>query len=433
MIRFTKIDTKYLTQEIVFFNLLKNKTLLQTIFSFSAQIFGMGIMFIANILMAKTMGPESYGLYSFAFAVLSFVAIFFEFGYFASGSRLLATVENDKEEKDLLGALLIVAAGISLAFVVSILLLSLVIDFFFSNHVSYILQISSVTSFSFILPLFMNLITRGTNHIENFASFNFLWKVLFILSVGLLYYYNALVPVFILLVYSGTLLAAFLVLFFRLSPSFNEMKYNIKKLNKENKIFGIKSYIGRVIDVSTFHLDKILISYFIDMQSIGFYSLAFSMASPISTFSKSLASSKFKSFKDGEPISKKMLLFNLAWVVIGICIILGIGWGIVYLYLGVAYHDVFYLIILLVIAVSLNSAFQPYNAWLNCNGYGRFLRQKSVFTAPINIILNFIFIPLWGAGGAAFATILSYLASLYLQVYYYHVALKEIEDQKRMT
>jgi len=69
-----------------------NKTARQTLLLFSAQIFSLGIGFIANMLLAKEMGAQQFGIYSFALATISFVAIFFEFGYFASGARLLAQI-----------------------------------------------------------------------------------------------------------------------------------------------------------------------------------------------------------------------------------------------------------------------------------------------------------------------------------------------------
>ncbi len=49
------------------------------------------------------------------------------------------------------------------------------------------------------------------------------------------------------------------------------------------------------------------------------------------------------------------------------------------------------------------------NAWIVCNNKQKYLKYMYFSAALVNIILNYIFIPLWGAQGAA-------LASLFTQI-----------------
>lgn len=52
-------------------------------------------------------------------------------------------------------------------------------------------------------------------------------------------------------------------------------------------------------------------------------------------------------------------------------------------------------------------------AWLNTQGLQGLIAQRSVIGAFINIVLNFLLIPLMGFAGAALATSISYLASVF--------------------
>ena len=53
-------------------------------------------------------------------------------------------------------------------------------------------------------------------------------------------------------------------------------------------------------------------------------------------------------------------------------------------------------------------------AWLNRQGHQKLIAQRSVIGALLNIVLNLLLIPKIGFIGAAMATSISYLASVYL-------------------
>jgi O-antigen/teichoic acid export membrane protein len=400
-----------------------NKTARQTLLLFSAQIFSLGIGFIANMLLAKEMGAQQFGIYSFALATISFVAIFFEFGYFASGARLLAQNNDKVYEKELIAALLVIAGIIAIGFVITIFCLSLVVDYIFEDQIGDILRIASVVSFSFILPFFMELVLKGSNHIEYLSLFHFVWKVLFIVAIITLWAIKQLTPLYTLFFLSGSAILAFLLIVIYLKPKFYLLHQTITEIHAENIRYGIHLYFGRVVDVSTYQLDRLMIAFFVNATEVGFYSLALAMASPLQTFTNSLASSKFKSFVDKKIISQKLLLINYIWIGVGGLSALVFGYFIVYYILGVEYHDVFLLLVLLIIAVAFQSGYQAYNAWLASNGEGVYMKRKSFYTAFANIVLNIVLIPIWGAVGAAIASIISMAISYWLHIFYYRKSL----------
>jgi len=347
-----------------------SKTSRQTFFLFFAQIFGLVINFLSGMLVAKGMGSVQYGVYSFAVSVISFVAIFFEFGYFASTSRLLTQCKNKICEKELLGASLVVLIVISILFVLTVLILSFLVDIIFKDKVGNILFITSFFSFAYVFPFYMELVLKGSNHIEQLSIFNIIWRLVYTVIIIYLYLHNLLNPINLIVIsaISCTLSAAYILYIIR--PSFKNFKKHWLEIKHQNRAFGLHIYTGRIIAVSTYELDRILIGYFVDAKSVGFYSIANSMANPINTFSTSLASSKFKDFANENFISSKILMINLLWILLGIAGVNTIGYIVIFYFLGKSYYDSFLLLFLMSIAVGFQAAYQPYNAWLCANGYG---------------------------------------------------------------
>jgi len=246
---------------------------------------------------------------------------------------------------------------------------------------------------------------------------------LFIGAIITLWALKQLTPLYTLFFLSGSAILVFLLIVIYLKPKFHLLHKAITEIQAENIRYGIHLYFGRVVDVSTYQLDRLMIAFFVNATEVGFYSLAMAMASPLQTFTYSLASSKFKSFSNRKQINRELLWINYLWITIGGLSALILGYFIVYHILGVEYYDVFLLFNLLIIAVAFQSGYQAYNAWLASNGEGMYMKRKSFYTAFANIVLNIILIPIWGAVGAAIASIISMAISYWLHLFFYQKSL----------
>ena len=89
-------------------NITKLKSMRQTLAVSGSNFFVMGIGFFINVLLARAMGLTGFGLYSFAFAVFNFVAIFMEFGFYSTAAKVLADEKDEYQERKLLGSIFIV-------------------------------------------------------------------------------------------------------------------------------------------------------------------------------------------------------------------------------------------------------------------------------------------------------------------------------------
>jgi polysaccharide biosynthesis protein len=406
--------------EVMFKNLFASKVAKQTLFLFVAQIFGMVVGFVSNMLLAKQMGATNFGIYSLSLAIITFISIFFEFGYFSSASKMLANNHNINLEKKIFGTSIIIACVLSAFFIVFALVISFLLGKIFSYEIGRIIRISSFISWSFVIPFFMELILKGSNHIGYLAGFNIFSKILFVVFLSLLFVFECLTPLNALLSFSLSYAVAFAIYAYMLQPNFSGFFEILRAINLENKRYGMHVYVGRVIDVSTYNIDRLLIGYFMGSKDVGFYGLANSMATPINSLSNAMSSTMFKTLANSSKIPPTVLKANLVWVFLALVLANILGYLIINFYLKEEYSDVYLLLLLMSIAVCFQALCQPYNAWISGHGYGKELKKANIKMTTMTTLSSILLVPTMGAIGACVSSIISNLYSLFLytKIYY---------------
>ena len=401
-------------------NLFASKVAKQTLFLFVAQIFGMVVGFVSNMLLAKQMGATNFGIYSLSLAIITFISIFFEFGYFSSASKMLANNHDINLEKKIFGTSIIIACILSAFFIVFALVISFLLGKIFSDEIGRIIRISSFISWSFVIPFFMELILKGSNRIGYLAGFNIFSKILFVVFLSLLFIFERLTPLNTLLSFSLSYAVAFAIYAYMLRPNFSGFFEIFRAINSENKRYGMHVYVGRVIDVSTYNIDRLLIGYFMGSKDVGFYGLANSMATPINSLSTAMSSTMFKTLANSSKIPPAVLKANLAWVFLAFVLANILGYLIINFYLKEEYSDVLLLLLLMSIAVCFQALYQPYNAWINGHGYGKELKKANIKMTIMTALSSILLVPIMGAIGACVSSMISNLYSLFLytKIYY---------------
>ena len=401
-------------------NLFASKVAKQTLFLFVAQIFGMVVGFVSNMLLAKQMGATNFGIYSLSLAIITFISIFFEFGYFSSASKMLANNHDINLEKKIFGTSIIIACILSAFFIGFALVISFLLGKIFSDEIGRIIRISSFISWSFVIPFFMELILKGSNHIGYLAGFNIFSKILFVVFLSLLFIFERLTPLNTLLSFSLSYAVAFAIYAYMLRPNFSGFFEIFRAINSENKRYGMHVYVGRVIDVSTYNIDRLLIGYFMGSKDVGFYGLANSMATPINSLSTAMSSTMFKTLANSSKIPPAVLKANLAWVFLAFVLANILGYLIINFYLKEEYSDVLLLLLLMSIAVCFQALYQPYNAWINGHGYGKELKKANIKMTIMTALSSILLVPIMGAIGACVSSMISNLYSLFLytKIYY---------------
>jgi O-antigen/teichoic acid export membrane protein len=234
-----------------------------------------------------------------------------------------------------------------------------------------------------------------------------------------------LTPLSALFLNLGGLLIACVILPWRLKPVFRNVKLNLRLLWKETKEYGAKVYLGSIADSSTYKLDSMFIASFVNTTSVGFYSLAGTLVSPISKLSSAMSISLFKGFTKAKKIEKKVIWFNVIWLISCLAILTIGGNFIVITLFSAKYLPVVELVFPLAIAGFCQGMYTPLNMFLSAHRKGKELRYISFVEAGFNLAGNYVFIYYWGAMGAAIASAIAKGIELALNVFFYRKTVLE--------
>jgi len=407
-----------------FVNLIKTKTAKQTGILYGSQLLAMVEGFIITLIVTRALGPEKYGILEFILAVIFFMSLFFEFGFFSAGTRLLALSKDKTKEQELIGTLTLITTGIAASFFLALFIFSFFVDSIFDITAGNILRAVAILAAIITFQYMLQQVCRGVNEIRKMAIANVapkLWYMAGILIVVSFFKLNVLLVLVLNL--SGIIIATGLIIW-SLKPKFDHLKENFKLIWKETKEYGFHVYCGRVVDISTYQLDKIFISYFVNTLWVGFYNLAMVITSPMALLSRALSTSLFKDFANRDRIPRKVILFNFVWLASCVIGLVLLGKFIIVVLFSNKYLPVVPLILPLAFAGFFQGMYQPYNMFLATHRKGKWLRKISWIQGLFNVIGNYIFIMLFGAMGAACISGGAKLTEYALNVHYYNKFLR---------
>ena len=399
---------------------LLGKTGRQTSILYSSSIIALFLSIFIGIINTRTLGPQGYGILAFFGVITSFTVLFFRFGVFSSSGLLIAQAKEERKERELTGASVIVAFFVGISYSFFILLLSFFIDDIFHTNIGWILKYTSFLliglPFTFLIPQ----VGRGANKIERMSLFNIIPKVIYLLGAILLLKIIQIKPFhFILLNIFSILISTFVVIYL-FHPIFKNMKENFGNIWKKTKEYGFHLYLGQIADQSTYKLDGIFITYFVNTTQLGFYSLAMAITAPMVGLSRSLSMSLFKSFVDMNKIPKKVIYYNFLWLAACVMGLVIFGRFIVVTLFTEKFLPAVHLILPLSLAAFFQGMYQPYGMFLGAKGRGRWKRNISIAQAIFNITGNFFFIYYFGIIGAAVASAIATGIAYIGHKYYYH-------------
>ena len=398
---------------------LTGKTGKQTFTLYFSQIIGLFLGLFIGIINTRVLGPEGYGILAFFLAITSFTVLFFRFGFFSAGGLLIAEAKDERKEKELAGASIVIGFFIGMLYSFFILFLSFFVDGVFHTNVGWILRYISVLLIALPYSMLIPQIGRGMNKIKEMSLFNVIPKIVYLLGALMLLKIIQIEPFHFILLNIFSILVGVLIVMYSFQPLFRNVKENLKNIWRKTKEYGFHLYLGQIADQSTYQLDKIFITYFVNTTQLGFYSLAMAITAPMVGLSTALSMSLFKGFVDMERIPKKVIYYNFLWLAFCVAGLVIFGEFIVVLLFTDKFLPTVPLILPLALAAFFQGMYQPYNMFFGAKGKGKWMRNISLTQAIFNLFGNFIFIYYMGAIGAAIASaIAAFIAYLGHKCYY---------------
>jgi O-antigen/teichoic acid export membrane protein len=279
--------------------------------------------------------------------------------------------------------------------------------------------------FCFILPFqfFISEISIGTNKLKQLAIFHLFSRLLFIASLLVFFREDLLNVKLIIILNLLAWLISTIVILIGYKPSFSKITKNFEKVKEKNKSFGFPYYFGAIVNQSTYKLDELFITYFINITQLGFYTLASIICSPMTFLSRAFVNSIFKkmALKDGIPF--RVFVYNALWLCFCVLFLYCFSDLIVNTLFGKEYMQVSGYILLLSIAFLLQGMYAPFS-FLVAKSKGKELRNVAYSEAIVNVIGNIILVPIYLVEGAIYASILSRFTHFVGLWYYYNKMMK---------
>ncbi len=382
------------------------------------KILRMTVGLFVGIWVARYLGPEQFGLFSYA---QSFVALFAAFATLGLDGIIVRELVKDESQRDkLLGAAFI----LKLVGAILVLALLAVAVFFQSNDQQTNLLIfiiaSAVVFQSFNIIDFYFQSKVLSKYVVYCNIFGLLLSS--IIKIILILHEAPLISFAYVIVFDSFVLACGFIYFYR------ESKLHIFKwqFNKETAISLLKEswpLVFSAIVVSIYmKVDQIMIQNMLGNESVGQYAAAVRLSEPWYFIPVVIASSLFPSIINAKKKSKKLyqerfqkLNDLMVWIAISIAIpVTFLGDWII----GMLYGSQYYLAGDVLVIHIWSSVFVFMTV-----ASGKFLTAdnmvKKVFFRNfagliINLCLNFIFIPKYGIQGAAVTTLISWIVAGYL-------------------
>ncbi|WP_010179989.1 flippase [Glaciecola sp. HTCC2999] len=382
------------------------------------KLLRMSLGLFVGIWVARYLGPEQFGLFSYA---QSFVALFATFTTLGlDGIVIRELVKGSGDRDKLLGTAFV------LKFFGAIFVLFLL-------AVSIFFQASDYKTNLLIFIIASSTVFQSFNIIDFYFQSKVLSKyVVYINILSLLL--SSLIKVILILNKAPLIAFAFVILFDSLVLASGLIYYYVKnKLSFLDWTFDkglAKSLLndswplilsGLVVSMYM-KMDQIMINHMLGSVEVGKYAAAVRLSEAWYFIPVVISSSLFPAIINAKKISKELYysriqkLYDLmAWMAIAIAIPMTFlsDWVIDLLY-GKEFVQAGKVLMIHIWSSVFVFLGVASSKWFIVEGLQKYSLYRTLFGAILNILLNFVLIPMYGIYGAAVATLLSQIFACYL-------------------
>ena len=411
-------------RNFLFINSTTKQTIVKNSFWFA---FGTAVTKIARavivIYVAKILGAEQYGIFTYA---LSIVGIFMIFADLGLTSILTRELSKDGDEKN---SYLSTAFFVKIGFLLFAIILGIVIGPIISKfkEAEHLVVMISVFVASESMRTFLYSITRAQNKMQTEAGLGITAEIISVAIILILFLKNPSVDSLVTAFIIGNVIGMIITFVFLRKNFVNIFKYFDKDLVKKIITSSLPFAIMGVFGIFMTNIDSLMIGFWNEPKILGLYAAAQKPIGLLYAIPSLLSVSLFPLISRLVTDAKKNIVAVIqksyrVSIIIALPIIFG---GIILA--GPIITSTFgdeYLGAMLTFQILISTLIFAFPASIFADVLLAEDRQKvfitsSAFGGLTNVILNFIFIPQYGIAGSAIATLVAQLVMsgiLYIKV-----------------
>lgn len=389
---------------------------------FGEKILRMLVGLFIGVWLARYLGPEQFGLLNYSLAIIAFVGIFVYLGL--TGILVHELVDKPDENQKILGtAFFMKVIGSVVAYSVLI-----VVAFYTTNWNSVNFWLLLIMGFSlFLKPIEVIDAFNESKVIAKYSvkakSYAFLFvtffKIILIICGASLLFFGFTLPL-------ESFIVTLLLLYYFHKRGVSPRKWRFD-LAKSKELIGKswKLILSFVFVTIYMKIDQVMLAWMIDEREVGIYSVAATLSEAwyfvpsaiVASLFPALIKMKKSNFERYQQQLQKLydLLFLIA-LVIAILVSLFANVIILTLY-GEAYVQSAMVLVVHIWAGVFIFMRTLFSKWIIIEDLLILSLYTQGFGGLLNIGLNYMFIPHYGAIGAAIATLLSYAGTSYFALF----------------
>ena len=391
------------------------------------QIFGkQGITFLIFVISAKLLNPYDFGIYNYILTIVYTLIVFGDFGISAATSKYVAeynAIDKNKIQTLISNSLIIiVCVGILIS-----LLIIFVGGYILKDKFIYILYALPMIFLSPISSLYDG-VFRGLKRFKELAILSLVVSIISIIFVVILVTNNGIYGALI----SQNLFYLTMVLVLMISYGKLKSKFNpniIKFILRYSIIIGISSVAYLLYS----RIDILVLGYYGYIKEIGYYELTNRLFTllmlPFLMFAQVIAPNitSYYSRKDYKTVRIKFKKYIYYSAISSIIVV--IGSYVIYPFLIKTFFNGYYVnefivmmnILLPLFVLKVLGGGIITQGFTTPTGHASLNMKILLITGPLNLVLDLIFINLYGYIGIIYATFVVWLmsSSLLIYIYYY--------------
>lgn len=389
-------------------NLLKNKVVKNAGWLIGGKIAQMLVSLIVGLLTARYLGPSNYGLINYAAAYIAFFSAFCTLGI--NSVLVKEFIDHQNDEGKIIGTSLALRAISSFLSAIVIICIVMIVD---ANE-SVTIWVVVLSSIGMIFQIFDTINYWFQSKLQS--------KVTAIVTL-IAYIVTALYKVVLMVMGKNVIYFAFAtsvdymcigVLLWFAYKRYNGGKLRVsweygKHILKKSCHFILPGLMVAVYGQT----DKIMLKQLISDAEIGYYSTAVSLCGIWCFVLTAIIDSAYPSIMQANNTDQKLFikrnkqLYAIVFYVSAFVSVLFTIFAelVIYIMYGKAYLPAVAPLRIITWYTAFSYLGVARNAWVVCKDRQKYLIYIYASAAISNVILNLIFIPIWGATGAAVASL----------------------------
>jgi O-antigen/teichoic acid export membrane protein len=379
---------------------MSKKLIKQSFVLYASSVVSLLMGFAVSMVNTSILDVSEFGMLKLVQQIFSLTAILLSLGVSYSTGRLLGLNKEYNKEGYLIATTIVFYLSISFISIIIIYSMAYLLIDFFSMKIKEILIFSAPLIVITIFSPVINNILQGLNRIYLLSFFRFSPQALYLIFILVL---TTMSTVSLKLVLFTTYLTAGIVTVFcivKLKPKFTNIKENYLQITKENKLNGFPVYIGSIAAVGSGNLLGVFLGLYIDVSTLGFYTLALMIATGLQMLPSVIASTLFRDFVTSSKISTKTLVASFIIGIISLIVFLLLIEDLVLFVYSEDYKPVIYYSKILAAGALLHGFGDVFNRFLGAKGQGVKLRNGSFITGGVILTLSVFLLPLLGGDAA---------------------------------